>query len=114
MKSLDTGAFLARPAPEPYAIAFDSTKLGTTGIAGSIINVGIYLGGFGPFVIGALIGAGGGFPQFAGYNNALYFMSGLMVVAFFLTAFFSRGTTGWFRAHDRALVSKAICNVQYL
>jgi hypothetical protein len=35
-----------------------------------------------------------------------------MVIAFFLTAFFTRETTGWFRKHDRALVSKTVCNVE--
>lgn len=94
-----------------YAIAFDSAKPGTSGIAGSIVNVGIYAGGFGPFVIGLFIGAGGGFDQVAGYNYALYFISGLMVVAAFVTAFFTRETTGWFLKHDRALVSKTSCNM---
>ncbi|WP_139133900.1 MFS transporter, partial [Pseudomonas sp. 21C1] len=64
-----------------YAIAFDSAKPGSSGIAGSIVNVGIYAGGFGPLVIGLFIGAGGGFDQAAGYNYALYFISGLMVIA---------------------------------
>jgi hypothetical protein len=63
-------------------------------------------------VIGALIGAGGGFGQAKGYNDALYFIAGLMVLAFLLTAFFTRETTGWFRKHDRALVSRAVCNVE--
>ncbi|SAL84355.1 major facilitator transporter [Caballeronia choica] len=109
---LFAGFALNAPYTLVYAIAFDSTKPGTTGIAGAIINVGIYLGGFGPFVIGALIGAGGGFGKAGGYNDALYFIAGLMVIAFFLTAFFTRETTGWFRKHDRALVSRAVCNVE--
>ena len=94
-----------------YAIAFDSAKPGTTGIAGSIVNVGIYAGGFGPFVIGMFIGAGGGFDQVSGYNYALYFISGLMIVAALVTAFFTRETTGWFLKHDKALVSKSSCNM---
>ncbi|SER48169.1 hypothetical protein SAMN05216600_1376 [Pseudomonas cuatrocienegasensis] len=57
------------------------------------------------------IGAGGGFDQAAGYNYALYFISGLMVIAALITAFFTRETTGWFLKHDRALVSKASCNM---
>ncbi|KER68487.1 MFS transporter [Burkholderia cepacia] len=108
---LFAGCALNAPYTLVYAIAFDSTRPGTTGIAGSIINAGIYLGGFGPFVIGALINAGGGFGSASGYNNALYFISGLMVVAFVLTALFTRETTGWFRAYDRALVSKRTCNL---
>ena len=108
---LFAGFALNAPYTLVYAIAFDSTKPGTTGIAGAIINVGIYLGGFGPYVIGALIGAKGGFSVAEGYNDALYFISGLMVVAFVLTALFTRETTGWFRRFDRALVSKASCNL---
>ncbi|WP_330215899.1 MFS transporter [Pseudomonas sp. AM8] len=94
-----------------YAIAFDSAKQGTTGLAGSIVNVGIYAGGFGPFVIGMFIGAGGGFEQAAGYNYALYFISGLMVLAAIITIFFTRETTGWFLKYDKALVSKSSCNM---
>jgi sugar phosphate permease len=109
---LFAGFALNAPYILVYAIAFDSTKTGTTGVAGSIINVGIYLGGFGPYVIGALIGAGGGFGHASGYNNALHFIAGLMGIAFLLTASFTRETTGWFRTHDRALVSKQACNVQ--
>ncbi|OUL99500.1 MFS transporter [Variovorax sp. JS1663] len=109
---LFAGLALNAPYTLVYAIAFDSTKPGTSGIAGAIINVGIYLGGFGPFVIGALIGAKGGFGVVEGYNDALYFISGLMLVAFLLTAFFTRETTGWFRRFDRAIVSKASCNLK--
>ncbi|WP_234775130.1 MFS transporter [Paraburkholderia tropica] len=109
---LFAGFALNAPYTLVYAIAFDSTKPGTTGIAGSIINVGIYLGGFGPFVIGALINAGGGLGNASGYNTALYFIAGLMVIALFLTALFTRETTGWFAAYDRALVSRKVCNLQ--
>jgi sugar phosphate permease len=108
---LFAGFALNAPYTLVYAIAFDSSKPGTSGIAGAIINVGIYLGGFGPFVIGALIGASGGFSQVAGYNHALYFISALMAIAAVLTALFTRETTGWFRKYDRALVSRSACNI---
>ncbi|MGO4001478.1 MFS transporter [Pseudomonas fluorescens] len=94
-----------------YAMAFDSAKPGTSGVAGSIVNAGIYAGGFGPFVIGMLIGMGGGFEQVQGYNNALYFISGLMIVSAVITLLFTRETTGWFLKHDKALVSKQSCNM---
>ncbi|WP_342246776.1 MFS transporter [Pseudomonas sp. OTU5201] len=108
---LFAGCAMNAPYTLLYAMAFDSAKPGTSGIAGSIVNVGIYAGGFGPFVIGMFIGAGGGFEQVAGYNYALYFISGLMIVAACVTAFFTRETTGWFLKHDKALVSKASCNM---
>ena len=63
-------------------------------------------------VIGALINAGGGLGNASGYNTALYFIAGLMVIALFLTALFTRETTGWFAAYDRALVSRKVCNLQ--
>lgn len=107
---LFAGFAMNAPYTLVYAIAFDSAKPGASGLAGSIVNVGIYAGGFGPFVIGMFIGAGGGFDQVAGYNYALYFISGLMIAAAILTAFFTRETTGWFLKHDRALVSKKSCN----
>ncbi|CAB3745592.1 hypothetical protein LMG24238_07715 [Paraburkholderia sediminicola] len=109
---LFAGFALNAPYTLVYAIAFDSTKPGTTGIAGSIINVGIYAGGFGPYVIGAMIGAKGGFSVAEGYYDALYFISGLMVAALILTVFFTRETAGWFKKHDFAIVSKKSCNVE--
>lgn len=108
---LFAGCAMNAPYTLLYAMAFDSAKPGTAGIAGSIVNVGIYAGGFGPFVIGMFIGAGGGFEQAAGYHYALYFMSGLMLVAALATIFFTRETTGWFLKHDKALVTRASCNM---
>ncbi|WP_336848186.1 MFS transporter [Pseudomonas juntendi] len=94
-----------------YAIAFDSAKPGTTGLAGSVVNAGIYAGGFGPLLIGLFIGAGGGFEQAAGYHFALVFISALMFVAALLTALFTRETTGWFKRYDRSLVRRSACNM---
>ena len=62
-------------------------------------------------VMHGFIGAGGGFEQAAGYNYALYFISGLMVLAAIITIFFTRETTGWFLKYDKALVSKSSCNM---
>ncbi|WBO21982.1 MFS transporter [Sphingomonas abietis] len=94
-----------------YAIAFDSTKAGTLGIAGALISAGIYIGGVGPYIIGGLISAGGGVGAAAGYDTALYFMAALMIFGLLVTAAFTRETTGWFRRHDRALVSRRACNL---
>jgi sugar phosphate permease len=106
------GFALFSPYTLVYAIAFDSTRQGTNGVAGSIINFGIYLGGFGPYVVGVLIGLGGGFGEVLGYNYALYFLAGLMLFALVITGLFTRETTGWFRRYDRALVSRDSCNLQ--
>lgn len=34
-----------------------------------------------------------------------------MIVVAFVTAFFTRETTGWFLKHDKALISKASWNM---
>ncbi|WJD71745.1 MFS transporter [Pseudomonas asiatica] len=105
------GLVLNAPYTVIYAIAFDSAEEGAAGTAISIVNAGVYLGGVGPYVIGAIIDFGGGFGQIAGYHTALYFMSGLMLLGFVITALFTRETCGWFKRHDRALVSRAACNL---
>lgn len=109
---LFAGMALNAPYTLLYAIAFDSTKSGTMGTAGSVVSVGCYLGGFGPYLIGSLIGAGGGFGSVSGYNASLSFISGLMAAAALVTMFFTRETTGWFLKYDKALVSRAACNLQ--
>lgn len=95
-----------------FAIAFDSAKAGTSGLAAGLINAGLYVGGIGPYILGALISAGGGFAKVAGYNTGLYFLAFLMVLGTILTALFTRETTGWFVKYDRALVSRRSCNLQ--
>jgi sugar phosphate permease len=109
---LFAGCVLNAPYTLLYAIAFDSTRPGTTGIAGAIINVGLYLGGIGPYVIGWLIGIGGGLGVATGYNNSLYFICGLTALAAVLTALFTRETNGWFLKHDRAFVSRTVCGLE--
>jgi len=110
---LFAGFALNAPYTLVYAIAFDSAGKGSTGVASSIINVGIYAGGFSPYFIGWLIGVGGGFESPTGYNIALYFLAGLMIVALLLTAFFTRETVGWFQSRDKALVSRASCQLDH-
>ncbi|WP_032402309.1 MFS transporter [Rhodococcoides fascians] len=109
---LFAGFALNAPYTLVYAIAFDSAGKGSTGVASSIVNVGIYAGGFSPYFIGWLIGVGGGFESPVGYNVALYFLAGLMIVALILTAFYTRETVGWFLKHDRlSRVSKTSCGL---
>lgn len=109
---LFAGFAMNAPYTLVYAIAFDSAGNGSTGVASSIVNIGIYAGGFSPYVIGWLIGMGGGFDSPVGYNNALYFLAGLMLIALILTALFTRETVGWYLKHDKmALVSRASCGL---
>ena len=108
---LFAGFALNAPYTLVYAIAFDSAGKGSTGVAASIINVGIYLGGFSPFLIGWMIGVGGGFSSSTGYNIALYFLAGLMIIALALTALFTRETTGWYLRRDKAIVTRASCDL---
>lgn len=105
------GMVLNAPYTVIYAIAFDSAEEGAAGTAISIVNAGVYLGGVGPYIIGAIIEFGGGFNQVSGYNTALYFMSGLMLLGFFVTALFTRETCGWYQRFDKAVVSRASCNL---
>lgn len=106
---LFAGFGLNAPYTLVYAIAFDSAGKGSTGVASSIINVGIYVGGFSPYFVGWLIGVGGGFASPVGYTLALYFMASLMIIALILTALFTRETVGTFLRHDRAFVSRRSC-----
>ncbi|EKT81426.1 MFS transporter (plasmid) [Rhodococcus opacus] len=107
---LFTGLAINAPYTLVYAIAIDSAKPSTTGVASSIVNVGLALGGgAGPLLVGVLIGLGGGFTNVGGYTAALYVLTALMVLAAILTALFTRETTGWFQRRDRALVAARSC-----
>ncbi len=103
---LFTGLAINAPYTLVYAIAIDSAKPSTTGVATSIVGAGLALGGgAGPFLVGVVIGLGGGFTSVGGYDAALYVLAALMVLAAILGALFTRETTGWFHPHDRALVT---------
>lgn len=102
---LFAGLAINAPYTLVYSMALDSTKPGTAGVATSIVDVGLAVGGgLGPLLVGWLIGLDGGFTKVAGYNLSVYVIGGLMVVAALVAALFARETTGWFRQRDRALV----------
>ena len=103
---LFAGLVINAPYTLAYSLALDSAKPETAGVATSIVDVGLAVGGgAGPLLVGWLIGLGGGFKNVAGYNVSMYVISGLMVVAAIVAALFARETTGWFRQRDRGLLS---------
>jgi MFS family permease len=103
---LFAGLAINAPYTLVYSIAMDSARKGAHGVATSIIDVGLALGGgAGPLLVGHLISFGGGYGDVHGYYLALYAIAGLMVVAAVVTALFARETTGWFRERDRALIA---------
>jgi MFS family permease len=109
---LFAGMAMNAPYTLVYAIAFDSAGKGSTGVASSIVFVGISLGGIAPLVVGWVIGLGGGFGSNVGYNISLYLLAGLMLASVVLVAFYTRETVGWYLKHDKfARVSKASCGL---
>ena len=102
---LFAGLAINAPFTLVYAIAIDSAKPSTTGVATSMVGVGLALGGgAGPLLVGVLVGLGGGFSSTSGYYMALYAIAALMLLGAVLVALFIRETTGWFRSRDRVLV----------
>jgi sugar phosphate permease len=103
---LFTGLAINAPYTLVYAVAIDSAGPRATGVATSIVGAGLALGGgAGPFLVGVVIGQGGGFTSVGGYDAALYVLAALMLLAAILAALFTRETTGWFQPRDRALVT---------
>jgi len=97
--------------PVLYSLVSDSAKKGYIGTANGINLFGLYLGGLSPLVLGWFIAAGGGWESKTGYMYGLYFLSGCMVVSFFLILLFTRETVGAKRGRDFSLVSKQSCNI---
>jgi MFS family permease len=102
---LFAGLAINAPYTLVYAIAIDSAKPTTTGVATSLVGVGLAVGGgVGPLLVGVLVDLGGGFSSTGGYYMALYAITALMLLAAVTAALFTRETTGWFRHRDRALI----------
>jgi nitrate/nitrite transporter NarK len=102
---LFAGLAINAPFTLVYAMAIDSAKPSTAGVATSMVGVGLALGGgTGPLLVGVLVGLGGGFSSTSGYHMALYAIAALMLLGAILAALFTRETTGWFRSRDRALI----------
>jgi MFS family permease len=102
---LFAGLAINAPYTLVYAIAIDSAKPNTTGVATSLVGVGLAVGGgAGPLLVGVLVDLGGGFSSTGGYYMALYAITALMLLAAVTAALFTRETTGWFLHRDRALI----------
>jgi len=100
--------------PVLYAMASDSSEPGAVAIGNGLNMGGLIIGGFGPIVVGWLIGLGGGYTSPGGFAISLYFLAAVMVVAAVMIALFTRETAGRFRDSDRALVSRTSCRVDQL
>jgi predicted MFS family arabinose efflux permease len=102
---LFAGLAINAPYTLVYAIAIDSAKPNTTGVATSLVGVGLAVGGgVGPLLVGVLVDLGGGFSSAGGYYMALYAITALMLLAAVTAALFTRETTGWFLSRDRTLI----------
>lgn len=95
--------------PVLYAMASDSSEKGAIAIGNGLNMGGLIIGGFGPILVGWLIGLGGGYGSPDGFMVSLYVLAGIMLVAAVMIALFTRETAGRFRDRDRALVSVASC-----
>jgi MFS family permease len=98
--------------PVLYTLSSDSSEKGATAIGNGLQMVGQGIGGMSPILLGWLIGIGGGFSSARGFDYGLYFLAALQVLAAILIALFTRETIGVFLGRDRALVSRAACNLE--
>lgn len=98
--------------PVIYALVSDSAKKGYVGTAMGIMLSGLYIGGISPLFLGIFINAGGGWHAKDGYISGLYFLTTLMVIAFFLVLLFTRETVGKKRGRDWSLVSLKSCGIE--
>jgi MFS family permease len=95
--------------PVLYAMASDSSEKGAIAIGNGLNMGGLIIGGFGPILVGWLIGLGGGYQSPDGFMASLYVLAAIMLLAAVMIALFTRETAGRFRHRDRALVSVASC-----
>jgi MFS family permease len=98
--------------PVLYAYASDSAYEHGIGTANSFMCFMLYIGGVSPLILGALIGAGGGYHSATGYVLGLYFMVVISLISAVLIAFFTRETVGRFRGRDFGVFSPERCNVR--
>lgn len=95
--------------PVLFAMSGDSSESGAIGLAIGLNITGQMIAAAGPVTVGILVAAGGGFENPTGYVWALLIMAASMLMCALLMTFFTRETIGWFRKHDRALVSAKSC-----
>jgi MFS family permease len=90
----------------------ESAEKGAMGKGIGIVEVGLYLGGVSPAILGVLVTAGGGWESISGYVFSFRLMAVVMILAFIAVLLFSRETQGWFKRHDKALVKRSSCNIE--
>lgn len=97
--------------PVLYSLTTDSSEKGAAGISNSITLFGLYIGGVAPWILGLLIGAGGGWHARPGFVYGLWFLVGMLAIAWVVILLFSRETRGPWRGKDLSLVNMKSCNV---
>jgi len=83
----------------------------SAGVGNSVTLFGLYIGGVAPWILGLLIRSGGGWNARPGFVYGLWFLVGMLAVAWLVILFFSRETRGPWRGKDLSLVSMKSCNV---
>jgi MFS family permease len=97
--------------PVLYSLTTDSSEKGAAGVGNSVTLFGLYIGGVAPWILGLLIRSGGGWNARPGFVYGLWFLVGMLAVAWLVILFFSRETRGPWRGKDLSLVSMKSCNV---
>ena len=98
--------------PVFYSFAGSSVKKTEMATALGICGVSQIFGGLVPYLLGTLIGAGGGWESSTGYTIGLYVMVGMLVVAFLAVLLLTHDTTGSRRGKDWALTSYRSCGIE--
>jgi len=97
--------------PVLYSLTTDSSEKGAAAISNSVTLFGLYIGGVAPWILGLLIGAGGGWHARPGFVYGLWFLVGMLAIAWVVILLFSRETRGPWRGKDLSLVNMKSCNV---
>ena len=98
--------------PVLYTLAGASVRKDQLATAISCCNFSMIIGGLFPYLMGAIIGAGGGFESPVGYNVCLGVMCASLAVGFLVTLLMAHEVIGPRRGKDWALISYESCGIE--